>query len=302
VASAPLSLTQEDAKKKRKGKKARTWMLLLRNPTSLIGLVLIFGYIFAAVAAPMIAPYKPDEMDLLNRLQPPVWISHNSMHLFGTDELGQDIFSRIVYGARVSLYVGSASILISVVVGTTLGAAAGYFRGWLDWGLSRLTDMLMAFPYLLFTIFAMAILGPGINNLIIALSFKTWVEFYRLVRGNVMDEKTREYVTASQALGDSSAYTMFREILPNIINSIVVLGTLRLGYLMIMEASLSFLGLGVPPGIPAWGSMIASGRSELIGAWWISTMPGVALLVLVLSINLVGEALRDITDPRLADS
>lgn len=293
------SVSPSIAGKKPKKSRPSLWQQIVRNPSSAIGSTVILLYLLAAIFAPLLAPYQAAQMDLANRLQAPAWISHSGLHLLGTDALGQDIFSRIMYGARVSLYVGSMSMFISLVVGTVLGAIAGYFRGWVDWLLSRVTDMLMAFPYLLFTIFAMAVLGPGINNLIIALSFKTWVEFYRLVRGNVMDEATREYVLASQAMGNRHVYTMFREIFPNILNPIVVLGTLRLGYLMIMEASLSFLGLGVPPSIPAWGSMIAAGRDQLIDAWWIASMPGLALLVLVLAINLVGETLRDMTDPRL---
>ena len=195
--------------------------------------------------------------------------------------------------------MGFLSIGISVVVGTVLGMLAGYFRGRFDDIISRLADLLLAFPYLIFAIGVMAFLGPGFTNLILALTFKGWVEFFRLVRGEMLAEKTKEYVEAARVAGMGHLAIMVREILPNIVHSIFVLGTLRMGHMIIMEASLSFLGLGVPPHVPAWGSMVAAGRDYLLIAWWVSTFPGLAILLLVLSINLFGEGLRDILDPRL---
>jgi peptide/nickel transport system permease protein len=176
---------------------------------------------------------------------------------------------------------------------------AGYFRGWFDAILSRFADLLMAFPFLIFAIAMMAFIGPGLNNLILALTFKGWVEFYRLVRGEMMSEKTKEYVEAAQALGRSHLNIMVAEILPNIIQSVFVVGTLRMGFFIVTEASLSFLGLGIQPPTPAWGSMIAEGRDVMLTAWWVSTLPGLATVLLVLSLNLFGEGLRDILDPRL---
>jgi peptide/nickel transport system permease protein len=264
------------------------------------GAVIIFCYLLMAVWAPAIAPYSPNQMSLGERLLPPFWVPGGGIaHLLGTDQLGQDLLSRIIYGARVSISVGVLSVLLSVATGTVLGCLSGYFGGWLDRILSRAADLLMAVPYLLFTIFAMAILGPGVGNLIIALSIKAWVEFYRLLRGEVLSEKTKEYVEAAKMIGRTAPAIIVSEILPNVVHSLIVLGTLRLGYMIIMEASLSFLGLGVPPDIPAWGSMVAAGRNVLLNAWWVSTAPGIAIVLLVLSINLLGEALRDITDPRL---
>jgi len=165
--------------------------------------------------------------------------------------------------------------------------------------LSRIADLLMGFPYLLFTIFAMAIIGPGFGNLIIALCFKAWVEFFRLARGEMMAEGTKEYVEAARALGRGPVAIIAGEVLPNIIHSLLVLGTLRMGYMIIMEASLSFLGLGIPPSIPAWGSMVSAGRDQMLNAWWVATMPGLAIVGLVLAINLFGEGLRDVLDPRM---
>jgi peptide/nickel transport system permease protein len=195
--------------------------------------------------------------------------------------------------------VGVLSVGISVLIGGLLGALSGYFRGWLDTLFSRAADLLLAFPFLIFAIGVMAFLGAGFANLILALTFKGWVEFFRLVRGEMMSEKTQEYVEAARVVGQSHAAVIAREILPNITQSMFVLGTLRMGYMIIMEASLSFLGLGIPPSIPAWGSMVAAGRDYMMVAWWVSTLPGITIVILVLAINLFGEGLRDILDPRL---
>jgi len=276
------------------------WRRLFANPSAAVGLVVILLYALAALLAPVIAPYGPREMDLANRLRPPAFLEGGSLnHPLGTDQLGYDLFSRILYGARVSLLVGLISVANSLVAGTILGCVAGYFRGWIDWILSRLADLLLGFPYLLFTIFLMAIIGPGFGNLILALCFKAWVEFFRLARGEMLTETTKEYVEAARALGRRPAAIIFSEVLPNIYHSLLVLATLRMGYMIIMEASLSFLGLGIPPSIPAWGSMVSAGRDQMLNAWWVATMPGLAIVGLVLAINLLGEGLRDVLDPRL---
>lgn len=261
---------------------------------------ILVAYVLMAVFAPAVAPFEPDRFTLSARLAPP-WPLPGSVpgHWLGTDELGRDILSRIVYGARVSLTVGVAAVAISLLVGTTLGAVAGYYGGRLDQVLSRAADLLMAFPYLLFAILVMGVIGPGLVNLILALSFKAWVEFFRLARGETMAQKTREYVEAARAIGRSHAGILLREILPNIVHTLIVVATLRTGYMVLMEASLSFLGLGAPPDVPAWGSMVAAGRDYLVNAWWVSTVPGVAILLLVMAINAFGEGLREILDPRL---
>ncbi len=188
---------------------------------------------------------------------------------------------------------------ISVLIGVTLGALAGFYRGKADSVISRFADLLLAFPFLIFALGVMAFIGPGVYNLIMALIFKGWVEFFRLVRGEMMSEKTQEYVDAAKVSGLGNLAIIAKEILPNITQSVFVLGTLRIGDMIIMEASLSFLGIGIPPNIPAWGSMVASGRDLIMVAGWVSTLPGVALMILVLSVNLLGEGLRDILDPRL---
>lgn len=276
------------------------WRRLISHPGAVVGLVVILLYILAALLAPWIAPYGPREMVLADRLKPPAFVDDGTAaHLLGTDQLGQDIFTRILYGARVSLLVGLISVAISLTVGTVLGCVAGYWRGWVDRILSRVADLLMGFPYLLFTIFAMAVIGPGFGNLIIALCLKAWVEFFRLARGEMLTEGTKEYVEAARALGRGPVAIIAGEVLPNIIHSLLVLATLRMGYMIIMEASLSFLGLGIPPSIPAWGSMVNAGRDQMLNAWWVATMPGLAIVGLVLAINMFGEGLRDVLDPRM---
>jgi peptide/nickel transport system permease protein len=280
---------------------ASDFMAELRtHPLALLGGITILLYVLAAIFAPHITAYDPTRGNLRLRLDPPAWhLDGDWAYPLGTDAQGRDLLTRIVFGARVSLAVGLLSVTISATVGIFLGTITGYFRGRLDDAVSRLADLLLAFPYLIFAIGVMAFLGSGFTNLILALTFKGWVEFFRLVRGEMLSEKTQEYVEAARVAGLGHVAIIAREILPNIIQSVFVLGTLRMGYMIIMEASLSFLGLGIPPHIPAWGSMVAAGRDYMLVAWWVSTFPGIAILILVLSINLFGEGLRDILDPRL---
>jgi ABC-type dipeptide/oligopeptide/nickel transport system permease subunit len=273
---------------------------LLRHPTAVLGAVVIITYVLAAIFAPHLTTHVPTRGDLHVKHLPPAWQEGGDpAFLLGTDAQGRDILARIIYGARISLWVGILAVGISVLIGATLGCVAGYFRGWIDQVVSRFADLLLAFPFLIFAIGVMAFLGPGFVNLIAALCFKGWVEFFRLVRGEMLSEKTKEYVEAAKVMGLSSFAIIVSEIVPNISHSILVLATLRMGFMIIMEASLSFLGLGIQPPTPAWGSMVADGRGSLMIAWWVSTLPGMAILILVLSINLFGEGLRDILDPRL---
>ncbi|TEU22095.1 MAG: ABC transporter permease [Anaerolineales bacterium] len=273
---------------------------LLRHPTAVLGAVVIIACVLAAIFAPHLTAHDPTRGDLNVRLLPPAWQQGGEpAFLLGTDAQGRDILARIIYGARISLWVGILSVGISVLIGATLGCISGYFRGWIDQVVSRLADLLLAFPFLIFAIGVMAFLGPGFVNLIAALTFKGWVGFFRLVRGEMMAEKTKEYVEAAKVMGLSSFAIILSEIIPNIFHSVLVLGTLRMGFMIITEASLSFLGLGIQPPTPAWGSMVADGRDYLMTSWWVSTLPGLAILILVLSINLFGEGLRDILDPRL---
>jgi peptide/nickel transport system permease protein len=273
---------------------------LSHHPLALLGGILILLYLFAALFAPQITVYDPLRGNLRLRLMAPAWEAEGDWsYPLGTDSQGRDLLTRIIYGARISLSVGLLSVGISVLIGTLLGMFAGYYGGRFDNIVSRLADLLLAFPFLIFAIGVMAFLGPGFVNLILALTFKGWVEFFRLVRGEMLAEKTKEYVEAARVTGQGHFAIILREILPNIVQSVFVLGTLRMGYMIITEASLSFLGLGLPPSIPTWGSMVAAGRDSMLVAWWVSTFPGLAILVLIMSINLFGEGLRDILDPRL---
>lgn len=271
-----------------------------RQPIALLGGLVVLAFILAAVFAPYITAHDPELGSLRQRLIPPVWQQGGAAEFpLGTDGQGRDLLTRIIYGARISLLVGFLTVAISIIAGAGLGAVAGYYRGWLDTVLSRFADLLMAFPFLIFAIAMMAFIGPGFANLILALTFKGWVEFYRLVRGDIMSEKTREYVEAARALGRSHPTIIVAEILPNIVQSIFVVGTLRMGFFIVTEASLSFLGLGIQPPTPAWGSMVAAGRDVMLTHWWVATLPGLAIVLLVLALNIFGEGLRDILDPRL---
>ncbi|MCK4975540.1 MAG: ABC transporter permease [Anaerolineales bacterium] len=273
---------------------------LRKHPIALLGGIVIIIYIVAAIFADQITVHDPTQGNLRERLNPPAWHPEGSWEYpLGTDSQGRDLLTRIIYGARVSLIVGLFSVGISVTIGLLLGTVAGYFRGRFDSVVSRFADLLLAFPFLIFAIGVMAFLGSGFWILIVALTFKGWVEFFRLSRGEMLSEKTQEYVEAAKVTGHNHSSIMGREILPNIIQSVFVLATLRIGFMIIMEASLSFLGLGIPPHIPAWGSMVSAGRDFMLVAPWVSTFPGLAIVFLVLSINLFGEGLRDILDPRL---
>ncbi|HOI37727.1 MAG TPA: ABC transporter permease [Bacillota bacterium] len=280
--------------------RARTglWSRLMSHRGGRLGLIIVLAYVAVALAAPVLAPHPPGAVDLMGRLAPPAVGTGN---LLGTDQLGRDILSRIMHGARVSMLVGLATVSISAALGVGLGMVAGYCGGVLDRTLARLAELLLAFPYLIFVIGAMSIMGPGFANLVWALSLKGWVEFYRLSRALVMSEKNREYVEAARVLGRSDSAICVREILPNIANSILVLGTLRMGNMIVMESSLSFLGLGIPPRMPAWGSMINDGRRYMLTSPWVATFPGLALALLVLGMNLLGEGLRDVLDPKMME-
>jgi len=271
-----------------------------RNRTALGAAVLILLFILAALAAPLIAPHDPADADLFRRLQPPAWAEGGDWAFpLGCDSLGRDILSRLLFGARVSLLVAVLVIAVAAVIGTLAGLAAGYLRGLTDTLISRLVDTLLGFPYLVFAIGLMAMMGPGLHNIILVLIYKEWVFSCRVVRGETLAAREQDYVEAARALGCGTRHIMLREILPNVLSPVLVVATFRMAYVIIMEASLSFLGLGVQPPTPSWGSMVADGREHLVDAWWVSTLPGLAILALVLAINLASQGLRDAFDPRL---
>lgn len=280
----------------------RNLVLFSTSKLSLASAAVVLAFILMAVAAPLFAPHDPYETDLFRRLQPPAWMEGGEWSfLLGCDALGRDILSRIIYGARVSIFIGASVILVATTIGTLAGLAAGYLRGWTDVLISRLVDILLGFPYLIFAIALIAMTGPGLQNIILALAYKEWVIPCRVVRGETLAAREIEYVEAARAVGGSSRYIMLREILPNILSPVVVVSTVRMAHVIILEASLSFLGLGVQPPTASWGSMVADGRSFMLEAWWVSTFPGLAILLLVLSINVVSQGLRDAFDPKFHD-
>jgi peptide/nickel transport system permease protein len=254
--------------------------------------VLAATWIGLALAASLVAPYPPLAQDLSQRLAPP-----GPAHWLGTDPLGRDILSRILYGARLSVPVGITAVLLAMLLGTFVGGAAGYLGGAVDEAVMRATDLVLAFPTVILAMVITAALGPGIRNAVIAIMIAWWPSYARLVRGLVLSLREREYVVAARALGAPSLRVFLRHVLPGTISPVVILSTLDVGHAILTFASLSFLGLGPPPQIPEWGSMIAAGRSYL-AQWWISTFPGLAILSLVLAFNVMGDSLRDLLDPR----
>jgi len=273
---------------------------LLANRTAVLSIAIVLAVAAMALFAPWIAPQDPYEANLLRRLQPPGWLEGGEWaYPLGCDQLGRDILSRIVYGARVSMTIGLLVVAIAAVIGTTLGLLAGYLRGFVEVLIGRIVDTLLGFPYLIFAIGLMAAMGPGLANIVLALVLKEWVLTCRVARAETLAAREMDYVEAARALGASPARIMLGEILPNILSPVLVVATFRMATIVILEASLSFLGLGVQPPVPSWGSMVADGRAFLLDAWWVATLPGVAIFVLVLAINLASQGLRDVFDPRL---
>jgi peptide/nickel transport system permease protein len=262
-----------------------------------IGGAIVLGVVIVSILAPALTSWDPVENDLINRLKPPGTVVGGAVHLLGTDELGRDIFTRILYGGRISLVVGVVSVMVTGTLGVALGMASGYFRGWTDHIVMRLADLQLAFPFLLLAIVIMAVLRPSLLNLILVLGVTGWVGFARLARAQSMAIAARDYITSARAVGCSTPRIMTRYLLPNIATPIAVFVAYQVPQLILAEASLSFLGLGVPPPTPSWGSSISSGRDYLPIAWWVSTFPGVALVVTVVGIGLLGDALRDTLDP-----
>ena len=275
---------------------------LFKNKTGLAGLIIISLFALAAIFAPVISPHNPIENALYDQLKPPVWEEGGAAkNLLGTDDLGRDILSRLIYGARVSLTLGVVSVGLALTLGTLLGALAGYYKGWLDNLIMRFMDIILAFPHILLAIVIVAYLGPGLRNAMMAIGIINIPRFARIVRASVMDEFGKDYVTAAKAVGASDRRVIFNAILPNCLAPMIVQASLGFGAAILDAAGLSFLGLGAQPPIPEWGAMIAEGRAMILRAWWVMTFPGIAILLGVLGFNLLGDGLRDALDPRLRD-
>jgi peptide/nickel transport system permease protein len=262
-------------------------------------LLLIIG---TAVFAPLIAPYDPLAVDIRHRLSPPAWMEHGTAeHLLGTDQVGRDLLARMIYGGRVSLVVGVASVIISATIGVLLGLGAGYFGGNTDWTIMTVINVMLTFPFVLLALAVIAVLGPSLVNMIFVLGVAGWPIYARVVRAETLAIREREFVLAGRALGMGHGRLVFRQILPNLVSTIVVIATLQVAQVIILESFLSFLGLGVQPPTPAWGNMLGEGRLYMLNSWWIATFPGLAIFLTTLVINLMGNALRDWLDPHLKE-
>jgi len=280
--------------------RSRTWRKLSRNPAAIAGALILLIVIAAAVAAPYVAPHDPMRQSLLRRFTPPVWLQGgNPSYPLGTDQVGRDILSRIIYGARVSLVVGLAAVAVSLVVGVTLGLLSGFLRGRVDAVIMTVVDVTLSFPQLLLALAFVAALGPSLATIIVVLGLTGWERYTRVVRAEVLALREKDFVEAARAMGASPMRTILRHLLPNTFSSIIVMSTLQVAQAILQEAALSFLGVGTGSCHPTWGQMIALGRDFVSVAWWLATFPGLAILLSVLAINLVGDRLRDALDPRV---
>lgn len=270
-----------------------------QRKTAVIGLVILVGLIATAVFAPVLAPYDPEDQDLRNRLKPPGTSDADGLvHILGTDHLGRDVLSRSIYGARLSLSVGVSAVLIGGTIGLVVGLMSGYSDGPVDAILMRAVDVQLAFPFMLLALTIVAILGASILNVVLVLAVTSWTAYAKVVRSSVLSVKKQIYVEAAQAIGASRWRIVFLHILPNILSPFIVVATFQVSRLIITESSLSFLGLGVPTDIATWGGMLSDGREYLTDAWWIAVFPGIMLLLASLSINFVGDGIRDAMDPK----
>ena len=275
---------------------------LWRNKTAILGLVIITGFILVAILAPVLSPHDPVATSLYDQLKPPVWHETGTWkNILGTDELGRDTLSRIIYGARVSLTVAIVSVGIAFTLGTLLGCLSGYYKGMVDSLIMRVMDMILAFPYLLLAIVVVAYLGPSLQNAMMAIGITYVPRFARIVRGSVLEECEKDYVMAARAVGASDGRIIFVNILPNCLGPLIVQTTLSMASAILDAAALSFLGLGAQPPTPEWGGMIARSRALILRASWVMTFPGIAILLAVLGFNLLGGRRRAALDPRLRD-
>ncbi|WP_202867741.1 ABC transporter permease [Kribbella pittospori] len=295
VTSTELDLTTATAPLVKSKRRGRSGSARIR-----FGFVVITIYVLAALFGPWLVRYNPVDTRTSDRLRPPFSrLSDGSYAIFGTDQVGQDLFAQMLQGARISIAVGLATLILAGSIGVTVGLSAGYFGGWLDGVLMRLADIQLAFPSILLAIFIAALLGPSVVNVVIVLAVSNWVTFARVARGQALATRRREFVDASRTLGAGTWRLISRSVLPACVAPVLVVATVEIGHVILAEASLSFLGLGTPASTPSWGVTIANGRNYLADAWWISTIPGIALAFLVVSLGVLGDALRDRYDPRL---
>ncbi|OGL59473.1 MAG: peptide ABC transporter permease [Candidatus Tectomicrobia bacterium RIFCSPLOWO2_12_FULL_69_37] len=272
---------------------------LRRDWSALLGVFIIVAVVAAATLAPVLAPMDPYEQSLSRTLKPPLWSDGEHIFLLGTDHLGRDFLSRLIYGSRVSLIVGAFAVLLSGGVGLIVGLLTGYFGGKVDLVMMRVADLVLSFPFILLALATIAIVGPSLTVLIVVMSLRIWVIYARVVRGEALKIRGMEYVQAAHAMGGSHTRIICRHVLPNVMAPVIIIASLYLGRMIVIESGLSFLGLGVPPPTPTWGGLLSEGRTHLYNAWWVATFPGLAITFTVWGANLLGDWLRNVLDPRL---
>jgi peptide/nickel transport system permease protein len=271
-----------------------------RHAKLFVGGAFVAIVVVVATLAPLLAPHDPNSVQLRNRLVPPVWHTDgNAEYLLGTDQLGRDLLSRIIFGSRVSLFIGLFSVLSAGALGTLLGLVAGYYGRWLDSIIMRVTDVLMAMPFIVIVLIVVALMGPSLFNVVIVFTLTSWYVYTRIARASTLSLRESQYVDAARAVGANDLRILWRHILPNLFSPLLVMASFEMARIITAEAALGFWGLGVPPPDPSWGNMLSDGREYIQDAWWISTFPGLALMITVLGMNVLGDSLRDFLDPRL---
>jgi peptide/nickel transport system permease protein len=295
----PNNLVKPVIVDKRSSAGMRWLRLLLRSKTGTIGLFIVLGMAIISIFAPYIAPHDPAQMNPADMLKPPVWMEGGKEEfILGTDNLGRDLLSRIIYGSQISLLVGICAVVVAGIIGIIVGIVAGYYGGFLDNVLMRIVDSFLAIPNILFILVVIGVFGPSLLTLILVIGATNWVTYARVIRGEVLSIKEREFVKASYSIGTRHTKIMYQHILPNVFSSFIVISTLSVATTIILEASLSFLGLGIQPPTVSWGGMLSAGRNYLATSWWVATFPGIAITITVLGIIFLGDWLRDVLDPR----
>jgi peptide/nickel transport system permease protein len=275
---------------------------LLKSKTGMLGIIIVFFVTLMAIFAPVLAPFDPAKTNVVSRLLPPFWMEGGTTeYLLGTDNLGRDILSRIIYGSRISLMVGIAAVIVAGAIGMILGLIAGYYGKIFDFIIMRTVDSILAIPTILFMLIVLAVLGPSIPTLILVLGGTSWVTYARMVRSETLSVKERDYVRSAKAIGAKDFRIITKYILPNVISSFIVIATLNVATIIILEASLSFLGLGIQPPEVSWGLMLSDGRQYIATSWWVATFPGLAITITVLGVIFLGDWLRDELDPKMKD-
>ena len=301
---AIVQATNANATSYRRKEMWRALESLVTSRWALVGMLILFIVTFVAIFGPQLAPFDPNRQNIMMRLLEPGEAGAGDLtYWLGSDQLGRDVFSRLLYGARVSLLVGVAAIAVGGTIGIIAGLVSGYYGGWIDDVIMRLGDIQLAFPFILLAIMFLVVLGPGLVNIILVLGIGQWITYARIVRAQTLSLREKEYVEAARAMGDSTFSILFRTILPNIIAPLTVIASFNVAGVILSEAALSFLGLGVPPDVPTWGSMLSESRDHLLSnKWWMSLFPGLWIIFTVLAFNIIGDWLRDFLDPRLKEN